>query len=74
MTAIVAWFQGVIFCSGPGATTSVLDLSPLFSFQCSVLPNLAFGAAWLQEVTKQESFHHGDCMTPRNLRRVFKRV
>ena len=50
------------------------DMPSLFSFQCSVPPNLALGSSLAAEVTEQESSHRRDCMTPRSLRRVFKRV
>ena len=50
------------------------DEPSLFSFQCSVPPNLALGSSLAAEVTEQASSHRRDCMTPRSLRRVFKRV
>ena len=78
----VPWFLGAALClwargilRWQGLPHACFDLSPLpFSLQCSVPPNPALGGSLAAEVTEQESFYHRDCMTPRNLRRVFKRV
>ena len=80
-----SWFYGgssllrmlvASWCDPSQPGPPCLDLCPLlfFFFQCSVLPNRTPGSSLAAEVTEQEPFHRRDCMTPRNLRRVFKRV